>query len=130
MRLADFLVLVLTVVLAALIAPKMGDAWCNRHEFAQSEIATYKDLLDHFKLDYGRYPTTVESLAALHVSPKSLEGKRGPTSYTDRTTLIDPWGHPYLYRSDGKRYTLISYGVDGKPGGAGYDADIVDGSGD
>ena len=39
---------------------------------------------------------------------------------------MDPWGRPYVYRSPGAKgeFELVSYGRDGKPGGAGEDADI------
>lgn len=38
----------------------------------------------------------------------------------------DPWGHPYLYASDGKRALLQSYGEDGERGGNGSNQDHND----
>ena len=40
---------------------------------------------------------------------------------------LDPWGNPYQFRYPGEHgeYDLISYGKDGKPGGEGAAADIV-----
>ena len=42
---------------------------------------------------------------------------------------LDPWGHPYIYKSPGEvnaeSYDLLSYGRDGKPGGIGEDADLT-----
>lgn len=35
----------------------------------------------------------------------------------------DGWGNPIVYEPHGKTYTLRSLGADGKPGGAGIDAD-------
>ncbi|NBD08590.1 MULTISPECIES: type II secretion system protein GspG [Corallococcus] len=40
---------------------------------------------------------------------------------------IDPWGHPYVYRMEGKTGAVLSLGSDGKPGGTGDAADIFSG---
>ncbi|KKL12479.1 hypothetical protein LCGC14_2535340, partial [marine sediment metagenome] len=39
----------------------------------------------------------------------------------------DRWGNELQYTSDGKSFTIISYGADGKPGGTGFDKDIKSG---
>ena len=36
----------------------------------------------------------------------------------------DPWGNEYVYDSDGREFSLISYGPDGEQGGEDEDADI------
>ncbi len=37
----------------------------------------------------------------------------------------DPWGNPYVYtKHDARRYTIVSYGANGTPGGDGINADI------
>ncbi|MBN2893826.1 MAG: type II secretion system protein GspG [Bacteroidales bacterium] len=41
---------------------------------------------------------------------------------------LDAWGNPIIFRrtnSDDVKYFIFSYGADGKPGGIGYDADII-----
>jgi len=41
---------------------------------------------------------------------------------------LDPWGHPYEYRIPGtnnSEFDLISLGADGKVGGTGDSADIL-----
>ena len=68
-----------------------------------------------FKNDLGRFPTTAEGLAALLRCPPGLEGRwQGP--YLEELPL-DPWGHPYQYRSPAtkstKGYDLWSFGPDG-----------------
>ncbi len=70
-----------------------------------------------FKRDFGRFPTTEEGLHALSSCPHGLEGKwRGP--YLDKV-ILDPWGHPYRYRSPeikcAASYALWSLGPDGVP---------------
>jgi general secretion pathway protein G len=128
-RLIDATVaLLLLVTTVGLVVPKVMDANIHAHQkadYARSELSTCKDLLNYFNQDCGRYPTTQEGLRALHTAPKGLEDKWGPRSYADRERFIDPWGNPYLYRSDSPNHsTLKSYGKDGEPGGEGDDADI------
>ena len=38
---------------------------------------------------------------------------------------LDPWGNEFVYDSDGREFTLLSYGPDGEQGGEGDDADII-----
>jgi general secretion pathway protein G len=84
---------------------------------AQAQIANLQVALDTFKLDVGRFPTTVEGLQALLEQPASNPaGWHGP--YV-RGTLMDPWGKAYGYRRPGrdseKEYDLYSGGPDGRP---------------
>jgi general secretion pathway protein G len=48
----------------------------------------------------------------------------------DARSLSDPWGRPFVYRladsADG--FEILSLGRDGKPGGTGEDADIIEGN--
>ena len=37
----------------------------------------------------------------------------------------DPWGNAYVYtKHDSRKYTILSYGADGTPGGDDINADI------
>lgn len=38
--------------------------------------------------------------------------------------LLDGWGRPLEYSTDGTHYTIASYGRDGRPGGDGLDSDL------
>ncbi len=95
---------------------------------AEADISELKQALDSYYLDNGNYPTTEQGLQALVSAPTS-----GPVPSDYETggyiegVPLDPWGHPYVYESDGSSYTLKSYGADGQPGGTGKNADI-DGS--
>jgi general secretion pathway protein G len=96
---------------------------------AQADISQIKSALDRYYLDAGSYPTSDEGLPALVAAPTSTSGNDprdwgGP--YIEKIPL-DPWGHPYVYQSDGNEYLLKSYGADGVEGGEGKNADI-DGS--
>lgn len=58
-----------------------------------------------------------------HSLPRSLsQVKVGQDS--DCSQIQDGWGHPFVYIVQGTHYRVISYGQDGKPGGAGWDADF------
>lgn len=92
---------------------------------SRSELATTKSLLDIFRDNCGRYPTTEEGLAALETAPKNLLGKwRGP--YGSKAIDLDPFGNPYVYESTGSSsFSLKSYGADGIEGGTGDNQDLV-----
>ena len=81
--------------------------------------------LAHYRSGCHVLPTTEQGLQALLSSPV-----RGPQCAEVPSVMFtelpkDAWGHPFTYESDGKEFTLTSFGRDGKPGGEGTDADIV-----
>jgi general secretion pathway protein G len=84
-----------------------------------------------FRTDVGRFPTAGEGLKALVEAPAGAEGWVGP--YLRKTKgLNDPWGRPLIYAApaqEGGEATVTSLGADGKPGGAGLNADITSGEG-
>jgi type II secretory pathway pseudopilin PulG len=53
-------------------------------------------------------------------------GWRGPyiTRAVDKNVLQDGWGNPFRFEKTGDGLTVTSLGADGKPGGAGADADL------
>ena len=93
---------------------------------AESDIAELKTALDRYYLDNGNYPTTEQGLQSLVTAPTSgpIPANYEDGGYVERIPN-DPWGHPYVYQSDGNTYTLESYGADGQPGGTGKNADII-----
>jgi len=94
---------------------------------AQADISQIKSALDRYYLDAGSYPTSDQGLPALIAAPTNgTDPKDWAGPYIERIPL-DPWGHTYVYQSDGNEYLLKSYGADGVEGGEGKNADI-DGS--
>ena len=92
---------------------------------AYADITTLEGALNNFRHDCGRYPATAEGLAALTTKPAHLKMWKGP--YLTKRMGPDPWGNSYLYTRDaGDRFTLRSNGSDGKPGGEGEAADVVE----
>jgi len=92
---------------------------------AKTQIEEFESVLDMFRLDVGRYPTTEEGLQALRVKPAGAENWDGP--YLKKDVPLDPWNHPYLYRCPGQHgdFDLAALGSDGQEGGEGDAADIV-----
>ena len=123
-------VILILAILAALIVPKVfGRAGEAKVGAAKADISQLSSLLQTFRIDCDRFPTTEEGLNALRIAPSGLEGKwKGP--YTTKDIPNDPWGHGYDYEypgANGQDYVLKSYGADGAPGGDGENADISEG---
>ena len=124
-------VIVVLGVLATLVAPNVfRHVGTAKEATARAQIEMLGAALDAFRLDTGRYPTTEQGLAALWQEPAGNPRPvnwRGP--YLRKPVPADPWGTAYVYRAPGTEsrtgYDLLSLGADGKPGGAGDDADIV-----
>jgi general secretion pathway protein G len=120
-------VILILAILAALIIPRLiGRTSDAKIAKAKSDIATVSSLLQQYRLDNDKYPTTEEGLNALRVRPSSARNWKGP--YTTKDIPMDPWGNPYVYQApgpDGQDFLVTSYGVDGAPGGEGDAADIT-----
>ncbi len=123
-------VIVVISILAGLVGPmvfrNVGDAKVSA---AKAQIEMLGLALDQYRLDNDYYPSTAQGLAALRQAPNGdprARNWRGP--YLRDDVPLDPWDRPYAYVSPGvsnpQRYDLSSYGRDGRPGGAGEDADI------
>ena len=126
--LIEMLVVVAIIGLfVALVGPKLFQSLDkSKVTAAQSQIAGYKTALGTYKLDVGTFPTTEQGLAALRTKPADVQNWNGP--YTDKEIVNDPWQHPYIYKFPGEHGDepdIISYGLDGQPGGEGLNADIV-----
>lgn len=124
-------VILILAILAALIVPRVvGRTGEAKRAKAQSDIATLSGLLQQFRLDTDRFPTTEEGLQALRVPPADVRGWKGP--YTTKEIPNDPWQNPYDYEYPGASgqdsFVLRSYGADGAPGGEGDAEDIEEGA--
>jgi general secretion pathway protein G len=107
----------------------VGPAVLNQLGGAKSKTALLqiKDLeqaLEMYKLDVGRYPQTSDGLEALVEKPANAAGWNGP--YLKGDVPQDPWKRDYVYKYPGERGELdiVSYGLNGAPGGEGEDADV------
>lgn len=87
----------------------------NKNENLQEKCAMQMVLLDKaimkYKSQNGSFPAKLKDLVGLYLAgiPK------------------DPWGNGYIYTVDNKKkiFELISMGADSKPGGTGFDMDLI-----
>ena len=98
---------------------------------ARTQISTLEGVLELYRMDNGRFPTTEQGLDALVQLPASDPVPRNyPTGGYLKGGKVpaDPWSNPYEYESPGQNnshaFDLWSLGGDGVPGGEGTDGDI------
>ena len=123
--------LLVVMVIIAMFATIVGQRLFRnvekaRQTTAKAQINEFESVIDAFKLDVGRYPTTDEGLQSLRVRPGSMEHWDGP--YLKKDIPPDPWQRPYIYRfpsQHGGDYDLYSLGADGQEGGDGENADVT-----
>ncbi len=85
----------------------------------KADFGTFETALDAYYLNHNTYPSTDEGLQKL--AAEGLIKKK-------KDTMLDPWNNPYGYRFPGKfsdNPEIWSYGADGKEGGTGMNADII-----
>ncbi len=122
-------VIVIIGLLAGYVAPRyFAQVGKSEVQVARAQIDAFDKALDQYRLDTRHYPSAEQGLAALVERPGDEPSWNGP--YLKKAVPSDPWGHAYVYRTPGQNaeFDLFSYGRDGKPGGAGDDADIGMGS--
>ena len=125
-------VMVIIGLLMALVGPNLiGRSEKAKTQAAAMQIERLGTVLDTFRLDTGRYPTSQEGLNALVQRPQGMERWDGP--YLTKGIPKDPWDRPYVYRSpgeNGRPYDIYSLGADGAPGGTDNNRDITSWGGD
>jgi general secretion pathway protein G len=115
----------LVVAIFALFAGCVKQEGGFKRTAARAQIIGFKTALDTYKQDTGVLPTAEQGLKALREKPEGVNGWQGP--YLRKDLPKDPWKNDYVYKfpgDHGDEPDVISYGLDGKPGGEGNDADI------
>jgi len=123
-------VILILAILAALIVPRVvGRQDEAKRSKAASDIASLSSLLQQFRLDCDRYPTSEEGLDALRNPPPDVNNWKGP--YSTKPIPTDPWGNDYVYEYPGMdgedSFVILSFGADGQEGGEGNAMDITEG---
>src|SRR5580765_1258527 len=122
-------VLAILGLLVGFVGPAMirqlGSA---KHRIADQSVERLAGILDLYRLDVGTYPTTEQGLTSLNMQPAGVPGWNGPY-IKDANGIRDPWSRPFEYHSPSQRaghpFDIVSLGADGRIGGNGEDADIV-----
>jgi general secretion pathway protein G len=123
-------VIIILGVLAMWVAPKiMGRPGEARQVKALLDIQNLETALKLYKLDTGMYPTTDQGLQALVEKPETgnVPRKWKDGGYLEKSRVPkDPWGNEFIYLSPGLKgdFDIISYGLDGVPGGEKENKDI------
>jgi len=123
------LMVVVTIIalFVALVGPSLfKNVDKSKVTAAKAQLEQFMTALGTYKLDVGTFPTTEQGLQALRVKPGDVQNWNGP--YIPKEVPQDPWQHPYVYKYPGEHGDepdIISYGLDGQPGGEGLNADIV-----
>ena len=121
-------VIVIIGLLATIVAINVipaGDK--GRVVKAKADIAQIEGGLEQFRLQFSRYPSTTEGLAALTTAPSGIDAAQYQRGGYIKKLPQDPWGRPYQYSSPGTHgeADVWSLGADGKEGGEGVDADVA-----
>ena len=97
----------------------------------KAQLNSLEGVLELYRMDNARFPTTEQGLDALiHASTSEPVPRNFPAGgYLKGGRLpVDPWGEPYHYESPGQNnpdsFDLWSYGSGGVAGGTGVEADI------
>lgn len=98
---------------------------------ARAQISNLEGVLELYRMDNARFPTTEQGLEALvRQATSAPEPKNFPLGGYLRggRVPVDPWGEPYQYEAPGQEnqhsFDIWSWGADGTPGGEGVDTDI------
>lgn len=116
-------VVIILGILALYVGPKiMGEPEKAKRVKAKMDIAMLETALKMYKLDNGVYPSTEQGLQALVEAPETgvIPKKWRPGGYIEKNKVPkDPWGNEFVYISPGVHgdFDIISYGLDGVPGG-------------
>ena len=97
----------------------------SQRDKAALDIDTLKASVQLFQLRESRLPHEGEWQSFLFDGSKNHSEPYIDTSAYENREVLDPWSNPYQYRRlTSREYALLSWGMDGAPGGEGGDADI------
>jgi general secretion pathway protein G len=113
------IVLTIIALLMGLVIFKVRDLTTGaKPEKVHADILTFKEMLASYELENGSLPTTEQGIKVLWEKP-TVEPVPPRWRKQLDDEVLDPWGHPYIYRNPGKHntdgYDLFSAGEDGVP---------------
>ena len=116
------IVLIILGLLGSLVAPKLfSKVSSSKKKTAVAQMQMFETAIDTYRLDIGSVPANLEELRK-----SSNPNWDGP--YLPKAIPMDPWGKAYIYTvpgEDGAPYGMMSYGLDGEPGGEGENEDVI-----
>jgi len=124
------------VIIIGLLTTIVGAAIFNqvdrgRVTTTKAQINSLEGVLELYRMDNGRFPTTEQGLEALVQAPSGDPPVRNypPGGYLKGGRVpVDAWSNPYNYEAPGQNnphtFDLWSLGADGNAGGLGVEADV------
>jgi len=112
------LVVAILVVLAGLSSFAFLNMQRNTYSrAAAADISMLKQACLAFKINVGRFPSTLEELV---IPPGGMSPAQWGGPYLESPNIADPWGRPYMYSADdlSDRVFITSVGPDGQQGTA------------
>ncbi|MFK5955841.1 MAG: type II secretion system major pseudopilin GspG [Planctomycetota bacterium] len=116
--LIEIMVVVLIIgLLVSVVGPNIWNALVSSQaKIADTQIRSFHDAMDHYKLSNYTYPDSLEALT----EPDPVTGNP-----IIKTIPLDPWQNEYVLDQDADGNPVITcYGADGVPGGEGENKDI------
>ena len=109
-------------LLGSLVAPKLfSKVSSSKIKTAVAQMQMFETAIDTYRLDMGTVPPTLQAL-------RRSESASWDGPYLPKDIPLDPWGKEYIYKVPGENgapYTIMSYGLDGQPGGEGENEDVI-----
>ncbi|WOC26636.1 type II secretion system major pseudopilin GspG [Pseudoalteromonas sp. N1230-9] len=116
------IVLIILGLLGSLVAPKLfSKVSSSKIKTAVAQMQMFETAIDTYRLDMGTVPPTLQAL-------RRSESASWDGPYLPKDIPLDPWGKEYIYKVPGESgapYTIMSYGLDGQPGGEGENEDVI-----
>ncbi len=84
----------------AVLGPNVWNGKQSKKSLAKSQIILFRDALSQFRLKHERLPGTLDELVRVGL-------------LNEDPVPADPWGNPYLYRSEDRTFYIASAGPDG-----------------
>ena len=100
-------------LLTFIFFPKNGNDEFDiiKYRVAKIEVSKFMNYIKIYKLKNGEFPPNLRYLM-------------NDIFCVEEQDLIDPWDNKFIYTQHKEHIEVMSYGADGRLGGAGFDADI------
>jgi general secretion pathway protein G len=118
-------VIIILGLVAGLVGPRLfGRVGQSKQAAAKAQIGC-SNALDQYRLDVGSF---VRLRRAERPRPQPERPELDGPYLKKPAVPSDPWGKPYQYKccpGDHGEYDIVSYGLDGVPGGEDENADVT-----
>jgi general secretion pathway protein G len=122
-------IIVIIGVIAAVVAPRLiSRIGQSKSAMAKSNAAALASAMNTYLADCGT-PEAGATIDILMERPGDVAEDKWKGPYVqNRDMLLDPWGRKFELRVPGQKnvdFDIVSYGLDGQPGGEGENADTI-----